>query len=270
MTQIVLDAELRQKFGNLTKPVELTDEQGKVLATVLPSNDPDFHLQLGMSSERGGITASRNIEPTQVFTPADAGTLEEIVMFQVDYLEPVLGRLATVWVNADEPTRRAITAAANIDRLRSAAARSTQRRVSRGPAAGAFCLKNLSAAIYRFEPDGRTVTVVNMWLFKSPRKPAEPGSIPLRATLHAMTLTNSSPPTAGLSAARHAAAAGRAVRPGHRLPLLQRLPRRPGRRSRRCPRHARPIASTTARTTIPPTSGCCSAITSPPSPEPVR
>ncbi len=46
MTQIVLDAELRQKLGNLTEYVELVDEQGKVLATVLPSNDPDFHLQL--------------------------------------------------------------------------------------------------------------------------------------------------------------------------------------------------------------------------------
>lgn len=46
MTQIVLDAELRQKLGNLKGYVELVDEQGKVLAIVLPSNDPDRRLQL--------------------------------------------------------------------------------------------------------------------------------------------------------------------------------------------------------------------------------
>lgn len=46
MAQIVLDADLRQKLGNLTQVVELVDEQGRVLATVLPSNDPDYHWQL--------------------------------------------------------------------------------------------------------------------------------------------------------------------------------------------------------------------------------
>ena len=70
--------------------------------------------------------------------------------------------------------------------------------------------------------------------------------------------------------ARHAAAARRPVRPGHRLSLLQRLPRRQGRGPRRRAASRRPTASTTARTTTRPTSGCCSAITSPPSPGPGR
>ena len=66
-------------------------------------------------------------------------------------------------------------------------------------------------------------------------------------------------------AARHAGPAPGALRPGHRLSLLQRLPRgeSPSSTTRAS---RRPTASTTARTTTRPTSGCCSAITSPPSP----
>ncbi len=90
-------------------------------------------------------------------------------MFQVDYLEPVLGRLATAWVNADEPTRRAITAAANI--IDSLLQRDPHNVGESRPGGRRILFEKPLAAIYRFEPDGRTVTVVNMWLFKSPRKP---------------------------------------------------------------------------------------------------
>ena len=58
--------------------------------------------------------------------------------------------------------------------------------------------------------------------------------------------------------------------PGHRLPLLQRLPGRQGRGPRRLAASRRPTASTTARTTTRRTSGCCSATTSRPSPGPGR
>ncbi len=46
MTQIVLDAELRQKLGNLTELVEVVNEQGQVLATVLPTTDSALYRQV--------------------------------------------------------------------------------------------------------------------------------------------------------------------------------------------------------------------------------
>lgn len=41
MTQIIVDANLRTKLGNLMHPVELCDESGKVLAHVIPAFNPD-------------------------------------------------------------------------------------------------------------------------------------------------------------------------------------------------------------------------------------
>ena len=37
MTRVTVDAELRQKLLNLTKPLELCDERGTVLARVTPA-----------------------------------------------------------------------------------------------------------------------------------------------------------------------------------------------------------------------------------------
>jgi len=39
MTKVVLDAALRSKLHNLTEPLELCDESGRVLGKVLPSVD---------------------------------------------------------------------------------------------------------------------------------------------------------------------------------------------------------------------------------------
>jgi hypothetical protein len=36
MTQVILDADLKSKLLNLTKPLELIDSEGQVLARVLP------------------------------------------------------------------------------------------------------------------------------------------------------------------------------------------------------------------------------------------
>jgi hypothetical protein len=45
MPQVILDAELRSKLHNLTQPVDLCDEKGRVLARVLPVLDPsDYEL----------------------------------------------------------------------------------------------------------------------------------------------------------------------------------------------------------------------------------
>ena len=41
MTQIILDAGLRSKLGNLNEPFNLCDESGKILAHVTPAFDPD-------------------------------------------------------------------------------------------------------------------------------------------------------------------------------------------------------------------------------------
>lgn len=46
MTQIVVDPELRKKLLNLTEFLEITDEQGKVLATVMPATDPSYYKDL--------------------------------------------------------------------------------------------------------------------------------------------------------------------------------------------------------------------------------
>jgi hypothetical protein len=40
MIRIVLDADLRSKLLNLTKPLILTDEEGKIVAHALPQPDP--------------------------------------------------------------------------------------------------------------------------------------------------------------------------------------------------------------------------------------
>lgn len=90
-------------------------------------------------------------------------------MFQVDYLGPVLDILAAAWVNADAPTRRKITAAAD---LIDSQLKRDPHHVGESRSGGRRIIIELPlAAIYRFEPDGRTVTVTDMWLFKSPRKP---------------------------------------------------------------------------------------------------
>jgi hypothetical protein len=39
MTQVILDAPLRNKLHNLTEPLELCDESGRILARVLPVLD---------------------------------------------------------------------------------------------------------------------------------------------------------------------------------------------------------------------------------------
>lgn len=41
MTQIIVDAALRSKLGGLTTPLDLCDENGKVLAHVVPALNPD-------------------------------------------------------------------------------------------------------------------------------------------------------------------------------------------------------------------------------------
>jgi hypothetical protein len=43
MTRITLDADLRSKLLNLTQPLELCDESGRVLARVLPAIDPSLY-----------------------------------------------------------------------------------------------------------------------------------------------------------------------------------------------------------------------------------
>jgi hypothetical protein len=40
MTQIILDAALRSKLPDLSRPLDLCDESGKVLAHVIPALDP--------------------------------------------------------------------------------------------------------------------------------------------------------------------------------------------------------------------------------------
>jgi hypothetical protein len=40
MTQVILDSVLRSKLYNLTQPLELCDESGRVLARLTPVPDP--------------------------------------------------------------------------------------------------------------------------------------------------------------------------------------------------------------------------------------
>ncbi|HEY7154263.1 MAG TPA: hypothetical protein VH575_09935 [Gemmataceae bacterium] len=40
MTQIILDATLRSKLHNLSQPLELCDESGRILARLTPVLDP--------------------------------------------------------------------------------------------------------------------------------------------------------------------------------------------------------------------------------------
>jgi hypothetical protein len=46
MTRIVVDAELRKKLQDFMQTVELCDEEGHVLARVVPHLDPDLYENL--------------------------------------------------------------------------------------------------------------------------------------------------------------------------------------------------------------------------------
>jgi hypothetical protein len=46
MTQVFVDAALRSKLLNLSKPLELCDEQGKVVALVYPAVDSSLYHPL--------------------------------------------------------------------------------------------------------------------------------------------------------------------------------------------------------------------------------
>jgi hypothetical protein len=43
MTRITLDMDLRSRLLNLTQPLELCDESGRVLARLLPTIDPSLY-----------------------------------------------------------------------------------------------------------------------------------------------------------------------------------------------------------------------------------
>jgi hypothetical protein len=43
MTRIVVDTALREKLHNLTEPLELCDEEGRVLGRFLPVPDPALY-----------------------------------------------------------------------------------------------------------------------------------------------------------------------------------------------------------------------------------
>jgi hypothetical protein len=43
MTRVIVDQELRNKLGDLTEPIELCDETGRVLARVNPALDPELY-----------------------------------------------------------------------------------------------------------------------------------------------------------------------------------------------------------------------------------
>ena len=46
MTRIMIDADLRNRLLNLSQPLELIDEAGRVVARVLPTLDPTLYEDL--------------------------------------------------------------------------------------------------------------------------------------------------------------------------------------------------------------------------------
>ena len=64
MTRITLDSDLRQKLLNLSQPLELCDESGRVLARVLPTIDPSLYegLEPQISKEELQVDPYRNSE----------------------------------------------------------------------------------------------------------------------------------------------------------------------------------------------------------------
>jgi hypothetical protein len=46
MTRVVLNAELRGQLRDLAEPLELCDESGRVLATVMPAFDPSEYEEI--------------------------------------------------------------------------------------------------------------------------------------------------------------------------------------------------------------------------------
>jgi hypothetical protein len=52
MTRIIVDDVLRNKLHNLTQPLELCDESGRILARLMPTLDPSqYNLEPQISQE---------------------------------------------------------------------------------------------------------------------------------------------------------------------------------------------------------------------------
>jgi hypothetical protein len=85
-------------------------------------------------------------------------------MYRVEWIQSALDELATVWMQADSTLRRAITRTANrmeqqlqADPLGTGESRPGGRRI---------LLQSPLGISFRLEPDGQTVTVLRVWLFR--------------------------------------------------------------------------------------------------------
>ena len=52
MTRILYDAALKEKLPNLETPIELCDEEGRVLARIQPVLDSEFEPRISMDEVR--------------------------------------------------------------------------------------------------------------------------------------------------------------------------------------------------------------------------
>jgi hypothetical protein len=89
-------------------------------------------------------------------------------MFRLEWLESALQELADIWLRADATLRQAITAATHQieqlllnDPLHEGESRPGGRRILHLAPLG---------ILYRIEPDGQTVTVLRVWLYRQRRR----------------------------------------------------------------------------------------------------
>lgn len=86
---------------------------------------------------------------------------------RVEWLETALDELANVWLQADSPTRRAISLAARqIERVLSANPEEGESRTG----GRRIIFSEPLAAVFEFEPEQELVTLVSVWHFGRRRR----------------------------------------------------------------------------------------------------
>lgn len=60
MTRVIVDAALLSRLHNLTHPLELCDDSGRILARILPTVDPSLYEELEPQISREELDHRKN------------------------------------------------------------------------------------------------------------------------------------------------------------------------------------------------------------------
>ncbi len=86
MKRVLYDAVLKEKLSELDSPIELCDEEGRVIARIVPVLDPDrYDLEPGITRE--GIQGATRQSRQALHDGRGASLSGVVVMLQVVWLQ---------------------------------------------------------------------------------------------------------------------------------------------------------------------------------------